>query len=268
MSAVTGQSADNVRARGASAARRARLAAALAAVVLAGWPVGATSEPIEAPDRLYSARFVLLFPREADRTAIRRLADRLEQASRSVERRLLSAAGGRLTVHVHPDDLFPARTGSPGWAGGLFDGSIHLPMGAAVAATDRSLKHEVAHAVVHRLSGGHAPAWLDEGLALCLEGGGTGVWSEVLARHGGAIAPLASLHGSFLGLAPGPARVAYAESYAATLALIRRHGLSGVRRLLAALAGEPDVSRAFERALGERYEDFDAAWRAEGPGGL
>jgi len=154
-------------------------------------------------------------------------------------------------------------TSSPKWVRGLFDGRIHLSieeLAGDLTARQAALRHEYTHAVVHRLSGGHAPTWLTEGLALYFEGGDMVRHREDPRRQARTRLPLTSLHGSFLTLEARSARLAYAESYGATRALVQRHGLTGVRRLLETLAVVPDLATAFETVLPERYSDFQAAW--------
>lgn len=212
-----------------------------------------------ASDRLYSAHFVLLYQRPADRRAAGRLADRLEALHRRVGRQLAFSPAERVTVILYPARRFHGAADSPVWARGLFDGRIHLPVGEGTTVAEATLAHEYAHALVHRLSGGAAPAWLDEGLALHVEGEDGNVWREVLARHPEEIMSLNTLHGSFGHLPQRSARVAYAESFEATRALLRRYGVARVRQLLQRLAASPEFAPAFEQVFGERYADFDAA---------
>jgi hypothetical protein len=88
-----------------------------------------------------------------------------------------------------------------------------------------------------------------------------GSWErETRSIQAGERPPLAALHRSFLELSPSDASLAYAESYAATRALVARHGLAPVRRLLVSLSVVPDFAEAFESTFHERYSDFDAAW--------
>jgi hypothetical protein len=56
------------------------------------------------------------------------------------------------------------------------------------------------------------------------------------------------------------ATVAYEQSLGATRALIKRHGLAQVRRLLETLLITPNFSRAFEVVFQERYSDFNRIW--------
>ncbi|MCH7566435.1 MAG: hypothetical protein IH787_02020 [Nitrospirae bacterium] len=214
-------------------------------------------------DRLFSAHFVVTYPGSTDRGIANDIADRLETAYHEIGRRLSYFPTAPITVVLYPDWQFQEVTSSPKWVRGLFDGRIHLSieeLAGDLTARQVALRHEYTHAVVHRLSGGHAPTWLTEGLALYFEGGEAVRHREDLRRQARTRLPLTSLHGSFLSLEARSARLAYAESYGATRALVQRHGLTGVRRLLETLAVVPDLATAFETALPERYSDFQAAW--------
>jgi tetratricopeptide (TPR) repeat protein len=217
-------------------------------------------------DRLFSVHFVVKFHRSADRAAANAVADRLEAVHRTIGTQLSYFPASRVVVVLYPREQFQRATVSPEWARGLFDGRIHLAMEQQAgdrAAAEATLRHEYTHVVVHRLSGGQAPAWLSEGLALYMERGpdAAGLWErETRSIRAGERPPLAALHRSFLELAPDDASLAYAESYAATRALVARHGLAPVRRLLAVLSVVPDFAEAFETVFHERYSDFDAAW--------
>lgn len=229
-------------------------------------------------DRLFSAHFVVKFQGATDRAVAGRVVERLEIVYDEVGRLLGYFPDEPITVLLHPKRQFQAATLSPGWTNALFDGRIHLPLERIEPApdgptgerhehgqrraVDRILKHEYAHALIHRLSRGHAPAWLSEGLALYCEGKAR-LRNKLAGNHQAgqtAREPLSALHESLLGLPPRAAAQAYEDSFRATQALIRRHGLPRVRQLLEALPGEPDFSRAFEALFHERYRDFDEAW--------
>lgn len=217
-------------------------------------------------DRLFSAHFVVKFHRSTDRAAANTVADRLETVYRTIGTQMSYFPASRVVVVLYPREQFQRATASPEWAQGLFDGRIHLAVERVAgdrAAAEATLRHEYTHVVVHRLSGGQAPAWLNEGLALYMERGpdAAGSWErETRSIQAGERPPLAALHRSFLELPPNDASLAYAESYAATRALVAHHGLAPVRRLLASLSVVPDFAEAFETTFHERYSDFDAAW--------
>ncbi|WP_447972746.1 tetratricopeptide repeat protein [Nitrospira sp. Kam-Ns4a] len=213
-----------------------------------------------ATDRLYSAHFVVHYQGPPDRRAAGSVVDRLEALYHRVGRRLGYFPTERIAVFLYPERRFRELIAGPVWAQGVFDGRIHLPVDVGAASPDSTLAHEYTHALVHRLSGGRAPAWLDEGLALLMEGAGGG--RAVLARSPEELMSLTVLHGSLLDLPPRSARVAYAESVEATRCLIARYGLDRVRRLLETLPAAPAFGAAFEQVFGERYAEFDATWLA------
>ena len=79
--------------------------------------------------------------------------------------------GRRLRVVLYRAEDFTRLTGLGHWAGGVFDGTIRVPIGAEGVdpRLDSVLRHELTHAFVARLGGGSCPAWLNEGLAQVLE---------------------------------------------------------------------------------------------------
>ncbi len=202
---------------------------------------------------------------EAQRRDLKSLAGRLEALYERIGERLQHRPKEKLIVVLYSDGAFQAFTGSPSWAGGLFDGKIHLAVRRVLQASsdaDATLAHEYAHALVHRLAGGRAPTWLAEGLALYFEGR-TPSWSDTILDHPQTVlTPLHALHGSFLGLPRREAILAYAESLSATRVLIYRYGWPRVRRLLETLSRTDEFSAAFETTFEEPYHMFEASWAA------
>jgi len=78
----------------------------------------------------------------------------------------------RVRVVLYTREGFDRVTGVGPWAGGVYDGTIRVPVGdltRELPAVVRVLRHELLHAFVEE-SGGHAvPAWLNEGLAQWME---------------------------------------------------------------------------------------------------
>jgi hypothetical protein len=78
----------------------------------------------------------------------------------------------KIKVIVYKRDSFHEATGIGHWAGGLYDGTIRVPLEnlrGEKAELERVLRHETAHAFVAELGGKGVPGWINEGLAQWLE---------------------------------------------------------------------------------------------------
>lgn len=195
--------------------------------------------------------------------AIRGVADRLELLYQRVGDALKYRPDDRTIVVLYSDYHFRRLTDGPMWAGGLFDGKIHLVAQRVLemsATANGILAHEYSHALVHRLAGDRVPTWLDEGLALYFEGGRVELDRDMLAHRTSDLIPLHALHGSFLNLPPHEAALAYAESRSATSLLIVRYGWVRLHSLLDLLSRGDDFNTAFETAFKEPYHAFESVW--------
>jgi hypothetical protein len=167
-----------------------------------------------------------------------------------------------LTVVLYTQEQFRDITRSPGWAAGLFDGKIRVPVRGALdnlQEFERVLTHEFTHALVRGLAPRDAPTWLNEGLAGVFERGDLG-WAEETVRDAKALIPLERLHGSFSGLSGADAKLAYAESALAARYLLDQAGAPPVVALLRDLGSGVEFSEAFSQRILMPYADFQATW--------
>lgn len=77
-----------------------------------------------------------------------------------------------ITVILYPESQFQQVKGVSHQIGGLYDGKIRLPLRPGEltgAELQRVLWHEYTHAIVHDLSKGKCPLWLNEGIATLQE---------------------------------------------------------------------------------------------------
>ncbi|MGH7254868.1 MAG: tetratricopeptide repeat protein [Nitrospirales bacterium] len=215
-------------------------------------------------DRLFTAHFMMKFPGEAKVALVTYIAAGLERAHQDVARVFAYQPTRSMTVHLYPARQFQEVTLSPSWVEGLYDGIIHLAIEGFQHNPRRAhalLVHEYTHAVVHEISGGYAPAWLQEGLARLLERQlGDPRAADVMRpdRPGYTISPPVPLTQSFTGMTRQDAAAAYGYSEVLVRSLIERYGFDGVRMLLRALAGTRDVGVAFEQTFGMTVEEFQA----------
>jgi stage II sporulation protein D len=179
---------------------------------------------------LSSEHFRVSYPARASRGDVEAALRVLEAARADVSRRLESASVGaglpvtEVFVYETTGD-FVGATGKPAWVAAATAGRrIELqPLEVLKrrGAFATTLRHEFVHAALDALGHGHAPLWLEEGLAILVAGEG-----PQLART----APRERISTDELERelenpgSPQRMRALYAAAYAEVSALIRREG--------------------------------------------
>lgn len=170
----------------------------------------------------------------------------------------------RIEALLYSRERFRDITRSPAWAGALFDGRIKIPAGGVTGKTrelEAVIFHEYTHAVVHRLSRGRAPVWLNEGLAQYEEGKDTLEYARVLKELAATgRLKLRSFEGPFVGMRAEEAQVAYLVSLSATEYIIREFGAFSARRVLEGLGQGMELESAVKNALYLSYDELERSW--------
>jgi len=209
-----------------------------------------------------AGRFNLMFEGPEERQLADRVHRTLESAYWQIGRRLNAYPGDAIQVLLYTEQHFRDITRSPTWAAGVYDGRIRIAVGDALrspAALDRVVVHELAHAMVQQLAPAGVPAWLHEGLAVHFEGGDER-WIDETLDTPERLVPLSSLVQGFGSLGEESALLAYAESAAATAALINRLGpnLSAFLQSLGGVSSFDDAAAPF----GFTAADLESSVRA------
>ncbi|HSH00193.1 MAG TPA: peptidase MA family metallohydrolase, partial [candidate division Zixibacteria bacterium] len=118
--------------------------------------------------------------------------------------------------------------------------------------------HEYAHLLVWSLSGGAAPRWLDEGLAMYLSSEWTFADFTALSQASlrGAFIPLESIEG-MNSFDEGAAHIAYAQSYLAVRYLVEYYGPEALADALGRLGEGLGADEALQQTLGIGVVGFE-----------
>lgn len=162
-------------------------------------------------------------------------------------------------------------SGMPHWAAGV----AHPPSGEIIIARhgpdgaptnlEELLRHEMAHVVLYRATGGEKlPRWFHEGVAESFNGTLSFGRAQTLASavFGPGVPDLERLEESFHGTDGPQASVAYAASRD-LVEFMRGYDMSGMRlrQVLTELRGGHRFEVAFIRAYGVSLEELVAQWR-------
>jgi len=173
---------------------------------------------------------------------------------------------GDLRLVVAPDSAtFQAFTRGrlPGWgAGAAFPGGRTIVLRADAPDLAGTLRHELAHIVLHQSVRGRVPLWFDEGYATMA----SGQW-DIFDRLGlnltvarGAIPGLRELDGE-LRTTQQSADAAYALAATAVMELARRNPTATLEPLFAGLQAGRSFEDVVVATTGLSLDRFDEAWR-------
>jgi hypothetical protein len=215
--------------------------------------------------RSMSTNFTVLFEGPAEQPLADKALAVLEAAYWRIGGALGTYPPDVITVVLYTERQFQDVTRSPGWAGGLYDGRIRVPVRGALEHPEefaRVLSHELTHAFVYSLATRGVPQWLNEGLAGVFEQGDLS-WARETVSGARALIPLDRLHGDFSGFSSDEARLAYAESALAAKYLLDRSGPAPVVALLTDLGNGAGFEAAFEQRILVPYRQFETDWAAQ-----
>ncbi|MBE9505026.1 MAG: tetratricopeptide repeat protein [Proteobacteria bacterium] len=165
-----------------------------------------------------------------------------------------------ITAILYTNQQYRDVTRSPSWTGGLYDGKIRLPVGGIQRRTDdltRVVYHEYTHAIIHRVTGGNCPTWLNEGIAQYEEGSDAVRRAEAVVRNSRGFMPLKSLEGSFMGLNSSSVSLAYSVSLLAVDYIVREYGRNNLIRILESLGEGKSGEEAISSTVYLSYEEIE-----------
>jgi tetratricopeptide (TPR) repeat protein len=207
-----------------------------------------------------SSHFTLRYSGAAEPALARDVLRTLEMHFSAIESELNFTPPDSIGVILYTQQAFADITRAPGWVGALNDGRIRVPVQGLSGVTpelSRVLKHELTHSFIQQKTRGHAPTWIQEGLAQWMEGKRSGENAGVLVqiydeKHA---APLGALEGSWMGLPGDAAGYAYAWALANIEYIVQAGGMGDVERILDRIASGSSTEAALREVLHSDYSD-------------
>ncbi|HYL93559.1 MAG TPA: peptidase MA family metallohydrolase [Alphaproteobacteria bacterium] len=174
----------------------------------------------------------------------------------------LGASPQSIFVSLYTDQAFFDVTQAPSWTAALNDGKIRVPVSGLTGVSpslNRVLRHELTHSFVSQIAHGHAPQWLNEGIAQIEEGSTTAPMGRNLAAlySAGRQVPLNQLESNFITYSNGEASVAYAESLAAVEYIRVTYGQDEVAQILRGLGQGQSMETALRGTIRLGYAQLE-----------
>jgi tetratricopeptide (TPR) repeat protein len=209
-----------------------------------------------------SDHFVLRYEGSQAQEGLRNQVLAVLETQYAVLRNDLGAAPRDIYVSLYTGQAFFDVTQAPAWSAALNDGKIRVPVSGMTQVTPelaRVLRHELTHSFVAQIVHGHAPQWLDEGLAQLEEGRTTAsVGARLTALYvSGNQVPLNRLEGYFASFSAPEAQVAYAEALAAAEYIRSRYGMPDVARILQRIGQGESVETALRNTIHIGYAQLE-----------
>lgn len=211
-----------------------------------------------------SSHFTLRYHGGASRQLASEVIRTLEDQFQTLRSDLHYSPPEPIGVILYTQETFRDVTRTPGWAGGVNDGRIRIPVQGVESVSSelaRILKHELTHSFIYQKTSGRCPTWLQEGLAQWMEGRRTGADAATLVQfyQDGRGKQLRYYDGSWMHLNSGQARYAYAWSLAVVETIEAQSGADAIDRLLDAERSESSGAAALLQGLRTNFSALDDA---------
>jgi tetratricopeptide (TPR) repeat protein len=208
-----------------------------------------------------SSHFALRYNGAAAPALARDVLRTLEMHFSAIESELSYSPPDSIGVILYTQEVFADITKAPGWVGALNDGRIRVPVQGLTGVDQelsRVLKHELTHSFIQQKTHGHAPTWVQEGLAQWMEGQRSGEHAAVLAQihSDGHAIPMGRLEGSWMAMSGDAARYAYAWALANIEYIVQADGIGDIDRILDRIGSGMSTEAALKEVLHSDYNDL------------
>lgn len=192
------------------------------------------------------------------------VSDILEDAYYTIGSEIGFYPENSVSAVVYSKKKFSSVTDTPDWAGGLYDGRIHIPVGGVKEKTKKLesiIYHEYTHVLVQLIGKGQAPSWINEGLAQHIEGlTEKDIPENLAAKYNKSRLSLEKLEGSFLDMKGGDVDLVYGVSLSVTKYLIEVYGAFAVTNIIKEVSTGITAEEALINVVGLNYATLESRW--------
>jgi tetratricopeptide (TPR) repeat protein len=208
-----------------------------------------------------SAHFQLKYSGAAEPALAREVLHTLEGHYQQIEAALNYSPPDPIGVVLYTQQAFADITRAPGWVGALNDGRLRVPVQGLTrvdSELSRVLRHELTHSFIQQKTHGHAPTWIQEGVAQWMEGKRSDENAAALLRvyDAGQAAPLGELEGAWLKFSPEMVSYSYAWALANIEFIVQTQGMQEVEQILDRLGAGNSTEQAMQEVLHDNYGDL------------
>jgi len=149
----------------------------------------------------------------------------------------------------------------------IFDGKLRIPVNKFKYTDQDVIKivyHEYAHALVHEITKGNCPLWLNEGIASkaedFVEMRDRDLIKKYISHFG--IRPIRQIPQDFSHMKDmNMVTLMYIESYLLVDFIVKRVGNSGLKNILEYLGMGMSAESALEKVFGDNFDKFEDKWK-------
>jgi len=170
------------------------------------------------------------------------------------------------TVILYSHEDFTNILNVPSWAAAIYDGKIRIPFNYASLDIDELesiIRHELTHAILHRIAGDKVPAWLHEGIAQYKDGVNDSDVKKALkeAVLNNRMVPISELQAGFGNIKDtAQVKVAYAESLDFIEHLINNYGFYTLLDILNNFNNYTSVNELFNFVYRRDLTQLEKEW--------
>jgi tetratricopeptide (TPR) repeat protein len=171
------------------------------------------------------------------------------------------------TVILYSNEDFTNILNFPSWAAAIYDGKIRIPFQYAsfnLEELEPIIRHELTHALLHRICGNNVPTWFHEGIAQYKDGIDDSASREILREafinnNLISISGLGTEFGRFKDNAK--VKVAYAESLDFIEYLIDNYGFYTILDIINNFNNHSHLDELFASVYGLDLHQLEESWK-------